>query len=92
MFDSFLTKIFGSRNDRLVKQYRKLLAMDNVDLSFEPEALRALARNALARKTGARGLRAAMERIMTDVMYAAPDDKTAKKVVVTAQMVEDHLK
>ena len=87
-----LVKVLTEPKNCLVKQYRKLLAMDNVDLSFEPEALRALARNALARKTGARGLRAAMERIMTDVMYAAPDDKTAKKVVVTAQMVEDHLK
>lgn len=87
-----LVRVLTEPKNCLVKQYRKLLAMDNVDLSFEPEALRALARNALARKTGARGLRAAMERIMTDVMYAAPDDKTAKKVVVTARMVEDHLK
>ena len=87
-----LVRVLTEPKNCLVKQYRKLLAMDNVDLSFEPEALRALARNALARKTGARGLRAAMERIMTDVMYVAPDDKAAKKVVVTARMVEDHLK
>ena len=87
-----LVKVLTEPKNCLVKQYRKLLAMDNVDLSFEPEALRALARNALARKTGARGLRAAMERIMTDVMYSAPDGKAAKKVVVTAAMVEEGLK
>ncbi len=87
-----LVRVLTEPKNCLVKQYRKLLAMDNVDLSFEPEALRALARNALARKTGARGLRAAMERIMTDVMYAAPDAKTARAVTVTAQMVEDGLK
>ncbi len=86
-----LVRVLTEPKNCLVKQYRKLLAMDNVDLSFEPEALRALARNALARKTGARGLRAAMEKIMTDVMYAAPDAKTARSVAVTAQMVEDGL-
>ena len=87
-----LVKVLTEPKNCLVKQYRKLLAMDNVDLSFEPDALRALARNALARKTGARGLRAAMERIMTDVMYTAPDGKATKKVVVTAAMVEEGLK
>ena len=87
-----LVKVLTEPKNCLVKQYRKLLAMDNVDLTFEPDALRALARNALARKTGARGLRAAMERIMTDVMYTAPDGKATKKVVVTAAMVEEGLK
>ncbi len=87
-----LVKVLTEPKNCLVKQYRKLLSMDNVDLTFEPDALRALARNALARKTGARGLRAAMEKIMTDVMYEAPDAKTKKSVVVTAQMVEEELK
>ena len=87
-----LVKVLTEPKNCLVKQYRKLLAMDNVDLSFEPDALRELARNARERKTGARGLRAAMERIMTDVMFEAPEGKKAKKVVVTAQMVRDGLK
>jgi len=87
-----LVRVLTEPKNCLVKQYRKLLAMDGVELDFEPEALRALARNALARKTGARGLRAAMERIMTDVMYEAPSSKGGKKVVVTAKMVEDGLK
>ena len=70
----------------------KILALDNVDLEFEPDALRALARDALARKTGARGLRAAMEKIMTDIMYNVAGGKSAQKVVITAAMVEEGLK
>ena len=83
-----LVRVLTEPKNCLVKQYRKLLSLDGVDLQFEPEALRELAREAIARKTGARGLRAAMERIMTDIMYDAP----SKKVVVTAQMVKDGLK
>ena len=60
--------------------------MDNVKLEFEPAALKELARAAIARKTGARGLRAEMERLMTDVMYNA-GDSAGTKVVVTAEMV-----
>ena len=63
-----------------------------VDLEFEPDALRALARDALARKTGARGLRAAMEKIMTDIMYNVAGGKSTQKVVITAAMVEEGLK
>jgi ATP-dependent Clp protease ATP-binding subunit ClpX len=66
--------------------------MAGVELSFEAEALRELARNAIVRKTGARGLRAAMERVMTDVMYEAPGGKAGKKVKVTAEMVREKLK
>ena len=87
-----LVRVLTEPKNCLVQQYRKLLAMDGVELEFEPDALRALARNALARKTGARGLRAAMERIMTDVMYEAPGSDALHKVVVTAKMVEDGLK
>ena len=58
----------------------------------EADALRALARDALARKTGARGLRAAMEKIMTDIMYNVAGGKSAQKVVITAAMVEEGLK
>ena len=87
-----LVKVLTEPKNCLVKQYRKLLAMDNVDLVFEPDALRALARNARERKTGARGLRAAMERIMTDIMFEAPEGRKAKKVAVTAEMVREGLK
>jgi len=87
-----LVRVLTEPKNCLVKQYRKLLAMENVDLVFEPEALRALARNARERKTGARGLRAAMERIMTDIMFDAPDTHTQRQIVVTAKMVEEGLK
>lgn len=87
-----LVKVLTEPKNCLVKQYRKLLAMDGVDLSFDPEALRALAKNAIMRKTGARGLRAAMERVMTDIMYEAPGGKSGAKVVITAEMVREKLK
>ncbi len=82
-----LVRVLTEPRNSLVKQYKKLLAMDGVDLEFEPEALRELAKTALARKTGARGLRAEMERLMTDIMYEAPGNDAMKKVVITAEMV-----
>ena len=87
-----LVRVLTEPKNCIVKQYRKLLSLDNVDLEFEPDALRALARDALARKTGARGLRAAMEKIMTDIMYNVAGGKSAQKVVITAAMVEEGLK
>lgn len=75
-----------------MKQYRKLLAMDGVKLSFEDGALRALARAALERKTGARGLRSLLETLMTDVMYEAPGNKSLKKAHITQALVEAQLK
>ena len=87
-----LVKVLTEPKNCLVNQYRKLLSMDGVDLSFEKDALRELARDAIARKTGARGLRAAMERVMTDVMYEASGSKAGKKVVITAEMVRENLK
>ena len=86
-----LVRVLTEPKNSLVKQYRKLLAMDGVDLEFEPDALRALAKAALARKTGARGLRAEMERLMTDVMYEAPGNPKMKKVVVTEKMIKERL-
>ncbi len=86
-----LVRILTEPKNCLTKQYRKLLAMDNVDLTFEPEALRELARNALKRKTGARGLRAAMERLMMNVMFDAPENKSKKKIVITEAFVKEHI-
>lgn len=87
-----LVRVLTEPKNCLVKQYQKLLAMDHVKLTFESDALRALARNALARKTGARGLRAAMEKVMTNIMYEAADTKAERPITVTAQMVEEGLK
>lgn len=84
-----LVRILTEPKNSLVKQYTKLLAMDGVELEFKPDALRALAKKAVERKTGARGLRAEMEKLMLDVMYEAPGNVKLSKVVVTAKMVED---
>ena len=83
-----LMRVLTEPRNCLVQQYRKLLSLDGIDLQFEQDALRALAREAMARKTGARGLRAAMERIMTDIMYDPP----SRNVTVTAEMVKERLK
>ncbi len=87
-----LVHVLTEPKNSLVKQYQKLLAMDGVELTFEPAALRELAKLALTRKTGARGLRAEMERLMTDVMYEAPGNAKMKKVVVTVPMIQAKLK
>ena len=86
-----LVRVLTEPKNSLVKQYQKLLAMDGVDLAFEPKALKELAKIALKRKTGARGLRAEMERLMTDVMYEAPGNAKMKKVVVTPKMIQEKL-
>ena len=86
-----LVRVMTEPKNALIRQYKKLLAMDGVDLEFEPGALRALAKAAIARKTGARGLRAEMERLMTDVMYEAPGNDKMKKVVVTEKMISERL-
>ena len=86
-----LVRVLTEPKNALVRQYQKLLAMDGVDLEFDPKALRALAKAALERKTGARGLRAEMERLMTDVMYEAPGSETRRRVVVTPKMIREKL-
>ena len=85
-----LVRVLTEPKNSLVKQYRKLLSMDGVNLRFEDGALRALARNALVRKTGARGLRAEMERLMSDLMFEAPGSDSLKDIVVTEAMVAKH--
>ena len=86
-----LVRILVEPKNALVRQYRKLLAMEGVDLSFEPDALRALAETAKKRKTGARGLRAAIERVMQDIMFDAPSGKLGPKIAITAEMVREKI-
>ena len=86
-----LVKVLTEPKNALVRQYQKLLSMDGVSLEFESAALRALAKAALARKTGARGLRAEMELLMTDIMYEAPGNAKMRNVVVTKKMIEERL-
>lgn len=84
-----LTRILTEPRNAMVRQYQKLLAMEGVELRFRPPALRALAREAVARGAGARGLRALLEQIMLDVMYEAPDRAHLGKRAceITAAMV-----
>ena len=84
-----LVRVLTEPRNSLVKQYQKLLAMDGVELKFEKDALKELAKSALVRKTGARGLRAEMERLMTDIMYEAPGNAKMQKVTITKKMIEE---
>ena len=84
-----LVRVLTEPKNSLVKQYQKLLSMDGVELKFETDALKELAKTALARKTGARGLRAEMERLMTDIMFEAPGSAKMKKVTITKKMIEE---
>ncbi|MBO7166610.1 MAG: ATP-dependent Clp protease ATP-binding subunit ClpX [Kiritimatiellae bacterium] len=82
-----LVRVLSEPKNCLIKQYRKLLSMENVDLQFEKDALREIARAAIKRKTGARGLRATLEKIMMEIMYEAPDNPEKRKIVITADFV-----
>ena len=83
-----LVRILTEPRNALVKQYRKLMEYDEVDLEFTPEALDAVADKAIERNIGARGLRAVMEGLLTQIMYDIPSDKTVVKAVVTKDCVE----
>ena len=83
-----LIRILQEPKNALVKQYQKLFQMDNVELSFEQDAIEAIADKALERKTGARGLRSIMESVMMDTMYEIPSDDTIEECVVTKAAVD----
>lgn len=83
-----LIKILTEPKNALIKQYRKLFRLDNVDLVIDDDALHAVAKKAIALKTGARGLRSILEQIMLDVMYEIPGDKSIEKVIITGDSVE----
>jgi len=82
-----LVKILIEPKNALIKQYQKLLQMDNIDLEFKDDAVKAIAKEALKRNTGARGLRAIIEDIMLDVMYDIPSRTDVSKCVVTKDVV-----
>ena len=83
-----LVRILQEPKNALVKQYKKLLEYDDGDLEFTPDALEAIADKAIERNIGARGLRAVMEGLLTQVMYDVPSDPTIVKVVITKACVE----
>lgn len=82
-----LVRVLTEPKNALVKQYKELLSLDDVELSFENKALEAIAERAMELKIGARGLRTIIESVMTQIMFDVPSDPSIKKVVVTEDMI-----
>ncbi|GAA4704890.1 ATP-dependent protease ATP-binding subunit ClpX [Brevibacillus fulvus] len=87
-----LVRILTEPKNALVKQYQKLLSLDGVELDFTPEALSQIAKEAIKRNTGARGLRAIIEQIMLDMMYELPSREDIGKCLITEETVRDKVK
>jgi ATP-dependent Clp protease ATP-binding subunit ClpX len=85
-----LVRILLEPKNALTKQYRKLFEMEDVGITFDPEALRAAAQKALKRGTGARGLRAILEGVMTDIMFDLPARDDVREVVITRECITDN--
>ena len=84
-----LVRILTEPKNSMVRQYKKLMEYDGIDLEFEPEALELIADRAIDLKIGARGLRSVVENIMNDIMFEVPSDKTIQKIVVTAEGIRN---
>jgi ATP-dependent Clp protease ATP-binding subunit ClpX len=80
-------EILREPKNAILKQYKKLMEIDEVKLTFEDDALHAIAAEALKRETGARALRAIIEELMLDIMYEVPKDKNIGEVVITGDYV-----
>ena len=83
-----LVRILQEPRNALVKQYTRIFELDNVDLEFTPEAIRAIAREAMSRSTGARALRTILEEVMLDVMYEIPSNDQVRRCVITEDCVQ----
>jgi ATP-dependent Clp protease ATP-binding subunit ClpX len=83
-----LVKILTEPKNALVKQYQRLFDMENVGLTFTEDAMKAIARKAIGRRTGARGLRSIMESILLETMFELPTYQGVEEVVVNAEVVE----
>lgn len=86
--EAALVRVLTEPRNALIKQYQKLFAMDDIDLEFKDDAVRAIAAEALARKTGARGLRAILESLLLDLMFETPSREDIYKCVITKAAVE----
>ncbi|MGM0396080.1 MAG: ATP-dependent Clp protease ATP-binding subunit ClpX [Bacillota bacterium] len=84
-----LVRILTEPRNALVKQYKQLFSMDEIDLEFEEEALSLIARKAIERKTGARGLRSIIEEKMLDIMYELPTREDVQKCIITRETIEN---
>jgi ATP-dependent Clp protease ATP-binding subunit ClpX len=85
-----LVKILTEPKNAVAKQFSKLLSMEGVELEIRPSALKAIARKALARKTGARGLRSILEQSLIDTMYELPNISNVEKVVVDESTIDEN--
>ena len=83
-----LVKIITEPKNSLLKQYKSLFKMDKVDLEFTDDAVRRVAELTIEKETGARGLRAIMEKVLMPIMYTAPSDSTIQSVKITADVVD----
>ena len=84
-----LVTIMKEPKNALVKQYKKLFELDNVELEVEEDAIRAIAKKAIERKTGARGLRSIFEGAMTDIMFEIPSRDDVEKCIITKETIEN---
>ncbi len=87
MDEKTLVRIMSEPKNAIIKQYQALFAMDGVELEFEPDALKQIAKLTVERKTGARGLRSIIEGVLKNIMFDIPSDKTITKVVITKDTV-----
>ena len=87
--EAAMVRILKEPKNALVKQYQKLFELDGVQLNFEDEALEAIAKKAIERKTGARGLRAILEGTMLDLMYRVPSDESIVSCTITKDAIEE---
>jgi len=84
-----LVRILVEPKNSVIKQYQKLLEFDNVKLNFSDSALREIARKTIERKTGARGLRAIVESIMTDIMFEVPSKSNVREIIINEEVVKN---
>ena len=85
-----LVRIIKEPKNALLKQYKKLLSMDGVELEMDDEAIKTVAKQAIERKTGARGLRGILEGVMTDIMYDIPSRDDVERCIITKDTIENH--
>ena len=86
--EDMLVDILREPKNAILKQYQKLLSLDEVDLQFDDNALRAIAKKAMEKDTGARALRAIIEEFMLDIMYEIPKDENIGSVTITGEYIE----
>ncbi|MFW6234916.1 MAG: ATP-dependent Clp protease ATP-binding subunit ClpX, partial [Spirochaetota bacterium] len=84
-----LQRIILEPKNSIIRQYQASLELDDVELEFQDDAIRAIAEQAISRRTGARGLRSIVESVMIDIMYDIPSIKGKKKVVITRDVIEN---